>query len=154
MLATLLHQTIKKVGEDIESLKMNTAISALMILLNKMEEKGVTPQAYKILLQLLAPLAPHIASELWEQAGESTPIYETPWPTYDAHKMASASVTVAVQINGKVRTSIELSSSATKEEALAAARGSAIVAKWLAEGKERQAIYVHGKIINFVVDKV
>jgi len=146
-LETLLHQTIKKVGEDIEQLKMNTAVSALMILLNELE-KTPSLEAYKIFLQLLAPFVPHITAELWEKSGETTTIYRSSWPEYDFSKLVSATVTVAVQVNGKVRGKVELAPDAPESEALAAARG--VVGKWLT-GPEKKAIYVPGKIINLVV---
>ena len=140
---TLLHQTIKKVGEDIEQLKMNTAVSALMILLNELE-KSASKTAYETFMQLLAPFAPHMASELAEVHGISL----AEWPAYDPSKLTSSTVTVAVQVNGKVRGKVELAPDAVESEALAAARG--VVAKWLTK-PEKKAIYVPGKIINLVV---
>ncbi len=140
---TLLNQTIKKVGEDIEQLKMNTAVSALMILLNELE-KTPSLEAYKIFLQLLFPFAPHMASELAQMRGISL----AEWPAYDASKLISATVTVAVQVNGKVRGKVELAPDAAEAEALQAAR--AVAEKWLT-GPEKKAIYVPGKIINLVV---
>ncbi|HVV15500.1 MAG TPA: leucine--tRNA ligase [Candidatus Paceibacterota bacterium] len=149
---TLLHQTIKKVGEDLDGLKMNTAISSLMILLNALAELPSVPrEAYKIFLQMLYPLAPHIASELWEGMGESAAIHEIPWPRFDAAKIVSATAKIAVQVNGKLRATVDIPASAGEEEALAAARGEAGVAKWLALGKEVKAVYVPGKVISFVV---
>ena len=149
---TLLHQTIKKVGDDIEHLKMNTAVSTLMILLNEFEKLEVVPHAaYCIFLQLLAPFAPHIASELWERAGESKVLQQTAWPAYDASKIVGDVVGVAVQVNGKARGSIELTINATKDEALGMARANESVAKWLAKGQEVRAFYIPGKIINFVI---
>jgi leucyl-tRNA synthetase len=150
----LLNKTIKKVGEDVESLKMNTAISSLMILLNHLAELEVTPaRAYGPLIKMLNIFAPHIAHEIAERAGYPDGAVDT-WPTYDESKIMTETATVAVQINGKVRATITIPAEATKEEALALARENAIVAKWLAEGQEQQAVYVPGKIINFVVDKV
>ena len=126
---------------------MNTAVSALMILLNELE-KTPSLEAYKIFLQLLAPFVPHITAELWEKSGETTTIYRSSWPEYDFSKLVSATVTVAVQVNGKVRGKVELAPDAPESEALAAARG--VVGKWLT-GPEKKAIYVPGKIINLVV---
>ena len=148
VLETLLHQTIKKMGEDIEQLKMNTAVSALMILLNELE-KTPSLEAYKIFLQLLSPFAPHIAAELWEKLGETTSDNRSSWPEYNSSKLVSSTVTVAVQVNGKTRATIELAANATEAEALAAARG--VVAKWLTK-PEKRVIYVPSKIINFAVD--
>lgn len=147
----LLQQTIKKVGEDFENLKMNTAISSLMILLNKLEEGAVDKDTYKIFLRLLAPLAPHIAEEIWEQMGEKSMIYHTDWPTYDASKLTSQTIKIAVQVNGKVRGTIELSKEVGEKEALTAARADLTVQKWLLLGKEEKAVYVPGKIVSFVV---
>lgn len=147
----LVQQTIKKVGDDIEGLKFNTAISSLMILLNALEGGALPKEAYKVLVQLLAPLAPHTASELWEKAGFEGDVVSQSWPAYDPSKLAASVVTVAVQINGKVRGSVELSADATKAEALVAARANPAVAKWLTGGEEKKAIYIKGKIINFVI---
>jgi leucyl-tRNA synthetase len=147
----LLHQTIKKVGEDLEALKMNTAISSLMILLNELETLPNVPKAaYGMFLALLAPLAPHIANELAEKAGADI----SAWPSYDDAKLASATVVVAVQVNGKTRGTVELAPGAGEEEALAAARSEAGAAKWLALGKEVKAVYVPGKVISFVIQQV
>ncbi len=143
-LETLLNQTVKKIGEDIENLKLNTAVSALMILLNELE-KGAPRAAYETFIQLLAPFSPHIASELAERAGIS--IVE--WPTYDESKLLSETVKIAVQVNGKVRVTLEFPISVTKEEALAAARLNAIVSKWLGEEEVKKVVYVPGKIISF-----
>jgi leucyl-tRNA synthetase len=151
----LLAQTVDKVSRDIEALKMNTAVSALMILLNELEKLDAIPhEAYKIFLQLLAPFAPHIAHELAEKAGydccESPPAGG--WPVVDASKLKAKIIRVTVQINGKMRASIELNPSATEAEAVRAARADVVVTQWLAKGKEKKAIYVPGKVINFVVE--
>jgi len=147
---SLLQQTIQKVTEDLETLKMNTAISALMILSNHLSELDVVPKAtYATLVQLLAPLAPHMAEELWEQVG--TGDLREAWPLFDASKIVVGEVNVAVQINGKVRGTVALAPDTPKDAALEAARAEASVAKWLGAGREVQAIYVPGKIINFVV---
>ena len=140
----LLNQTIKKVGEDIEVLKMNTAVSALMILLNEIEN-GAPKAAYETFIKLLAPFAPHMASELAEKHYISL----AEWPKFDPAKLVSESVIVAVQVDGKVRAKIELSAGASEEEALATARAEPVVAKWLGVGGEKRALYVPGKIISF-----
>jgi leucyl-tRNA synthetase len=143
-LETLLNQTIKKVGEDIASLKMNTAVSAMMILLNELE-KNPTKTAYDTFIKLLAPFAPHMANELAERHG----IDLSAWPQFDPAKLAAATVTVGVQVNGKLRATVEIAPDAPEEEVLAAARAAA--GKWLA-GPEKRAVYVPGKIISLVVD--
>ena len=140
-LVTLINQTIKKVGDDIESLKMNTAVSALMILLNELE-KSPSREAYKIFLQLLAPFAPHIACELAEKQN----INLAEWPVYDKSKLIAETIKIAVQVNGKVRGTIELPIDAPEEEAVRLARAAA--GKWLT-ATEKKVIYIPGKIINF-----
>jgi leucyl-tRNA synthetase len=149
-----LHLTIESVTKDIEALKMNTAISALMIYSNYLQTFVATKEVPKAVfvpfLQLLAPFAPHIASEMAERDGISIDELGT-WPKFDPSKIVSETVTIAVQINGKVRATVELSPSAGEDEALATARANGAVAKWLGEGQEKKAVYVAGKIINFVV---
>ena len=154
-LDTLLHQTIKKVTDDIEGLKMNTAVSSLMILLNTLEkEKSVPKKVYKVFLQLLSPFAPHIAHELAEEIGLSREEWEGAWPVADASKLVASTARVAVQVNGKLRATIDIPSSVGEVEALALARADQNVAKWLALGKEIKAVYVAGKVINFVVQQI
>jgi leucyl-tRNA synthetase len=151
----LLNQTINKVTGDLEQLKMNTVVSSLMILLNKINEVGsVSKEKYKIFLQLLAPLAPHITAELWEQFGEKDSIYETVWPVADPAKLTAQSAKVAVQVNGKLRATIDIPSGLGETEVLTLARADQNVAKWLALGKEMKAVYVPGKVLNFVVQVV
>lgn len=150
----IMHQTIKKVSDDIDVLKMNTAVSTLMIYTNHLAELESVPKvAYENLLRLLAPFAPHVAHELAEQQGfalDGSPPAGG-WPKADEAKLAQQVVTVAIQINGKTRGTIELPASASQEEALAAARAHGDIASKLAAGREAKAIYVPGKIINFVV---
>jgi leucyl-tRNA synthetase len=149
---TLLNQTIKKVTEDIESLKMNTAVSALMIYTNHLADLPDVPKvAYGTLIKLLAPFAPHAASEIAALAGYPDGAVESGWPIFDLSKTTQKVIRVGVQINGKVRASIELSLNATEKEALQSARANEVVAKWLGEGEEKRAVYVPGKVINFVV---
>jgi leucyl-tRNA synthetase len=150
---SLLSRTIKKVGDDIESLKLNTAISQMMIFLNA-AEAGIDAYQWKVFLKLLAPFAPHMAEELWEQVGEKGLIAQAPWPQYDPSKLLSDMVKIAVQVNGKVRGIVELAQGAGEDEALAAARADENVKKWLALGKEVKAVYVAGKVINFVVQQI
>jgi len=148
---TLLNQTIKKVGDDIEALKFNTAISALMILVNRLYELERVPgDAYRTLLQLLAPFAPHLTAELAEMHG----IELGEWPSFDPAKTAAQAARIAVQINGKARAIIELAPDTPEDDALARARADDTVAKWLRTGKEKKAIYVPGRIINFVIGPI
>jgi len=152
-----LHKTIKKVGEDIENLKLNTAVSSLMILLNYISVLERVPyNDYKIFLQLLTPFAPHLTSELAERS--NIPVDElTLWPTFDSSKIVATSVEIAVQVGGKVRGSISISPTASQDEAVEAARGVAAILKWLPEGALQEGkggvkvIYVPGRILSFVL---
>ncbi len=158
-LEVMLHKTIKKVSEDIEGFKFNTAISHMMICLNTMEAAPALQKGqWGAFVRLLAPFAPHIAEELWQQLGGGGLVAQAQWPAYDPSKITASVVIVAVQINGKVRGSVELAADAEEAEALLAARANPAVAKWLTsfdetQGKEGQSkvVYVPGKIINFVI---
>lgn len=156
---SLLHQTIKKVTDDIEGFKFNTAISALMILLNEIYEvknkTGVWPLSKNNLgyfLRLLEPFAPHLAEELWESLGQSEFLARTNWPVYDPNLLASDTFTLAVQINGKLRTSLEVSSTASESEIIALATADENVSKWLVEKEIVRSVYVPGKLLNLVIN--
>lgn len=144
-----LHRTVKKVGADILEFKFNTAISQMMIFLNLAEKEGVTATQYARLIQLLAPFAPHMAEELWSMLGNTTSVHLSSWPSYDEALLVAATVTIGVQVQGKVRATIELAPDATEEAAREQAMRAA--AKWL-EGKEvARFVYVPGRIVSFVV---
>ncbi|KKU70406.1 MAG: Leucine-tRNA ligase, partial [Parcubacteria group bacterium GW2011_GWA2_47_21] len=105
----LLHQTIKKVTEDIEAMRFNTAVSALMILTNEMEKaEKVAKEDFEIFLRLLAPFAPHMTEELWEGLGYKKSVHLIPWPKYDPAKLLSDKIKIVVQVNGKTRGSLEI----------------------------------------------
>ena len=147
-LETRIHQTIKKVSQDYEALKYNTAIAAMMALLNDYYKAGsITRNDYRILLVLLNPVAPHITEELWSVMGFEGRLYQTSWPEYDEAKTVEQTVEVAVQVNGKVRTTIQLPKDISKEDAIAA--GKEAVASRLT-GTIVKEIYVPGRIINIV----
>lgn len=149
-----LHRTIKKVSEDIENLHYNTAISALMILLNEFEAHAemVSDEEIKIFLKLLAPFAPHITEELWqrERKGKFVSIHRESWPPYDETLMREDVVDFIIQINGKMRGRVTLRVGATEKEVTAAARVLETVARHL-EGEPKKIIFVPGKLVNFVV---
>ncbi|MFZ2886370.1 MAG: class I tRNA ligase family protein, partial [Minisyncoccia bacterium] len=145
----VLHQTIKKVGDDIRNFKFNTAISQMMIFLNE-AEKGITKSQFQSFVALLAPFAPHIAEELWNVLGKKSSIHTTPWPKHDESKLATDTVTIVVQINGKVRAQITAAMNSTEAAIDKVARLS--VAKWL-EGKNmKKVVFVQNRLINFVID--
>lgn len=151
-LETLVHKTIKKVTEDIEELKYNTAISALMIFVNTLEKEPVlSEETYRSLVLLLSPFAPHMAEELWQGLGEKRSVFLSKWPAWDPQKIVAETVSVAVQVNGKVRAIIDLSPDESEEEARTRALADEHVRSFI-EGKElRKVIYVPGRILNLVV---
>jgi leucyl-tRNA synthetase len=149
---SLLHKTIKKVTEDIEELKYNTAISSLMILVNAMEKEPQLPVAsYQLLLQLLAPFAPHIAEEIWENMGNTESIFLEQWPQYDEKKMVEEMKTIVVQVNGKVRANLLLPSGSTEEVVKEAAMADTNVQTHIVGKEIRKVIYIQDKILNLVV---
>ena len=147
-----LHKTVKKVGEDIEGLRFNTAIAAMMELVNVLTKNGERPRAVvEPLVQLIAPFAPHLGEELWARLGHAGGISYVDWPAYDAALTVDDTVTYAVQVNGKVRAQIELARDAVEADAVAAAKALDNVQRHL-EGKTlRRAIFVRGRMVNFVV---
>ncbi len=149
-LDTELHKTIAKVGDDIGSFKFNTAVSQMMIFLNAAEgAKAIGREQWNSFLKLLAPFAPHVTEELWQAQGFEGSVHTSAWPEADKQKLVAASVTIAVQVNGKVRGTISVDLNASESDVLAAAR--AAVGKWL-EGKvEQKALYIPGKIVTLVV---
>lgn len=121
-----MHRTIKKVTEDIEVLKMNTAIAAMMSLLNEIyDKKSITRGEFKTLLILLNPFAPHITEELWQQCGYEGQLAHAKWPEFDEAKCVEDTVEIAVQVNGKLRAKLTVATGAAKEDAIAAAKGGA-----------------------------
>ena len=150
-LASELHQTIKKVGEDIERLKLNTAISSMMTFVNKAEKsEGISQDDYNILIQLLAPFAPHMSEELWMQNHDSS-VHMADFPKYDESKISSAAKALPIQINGKVRAQVIVLDGESNNELQSRIMEISDVQKWT-EGKEvKKLIHVPGKIINLVV---
>ena len=147
----MLHRTIKKVTDDISALKFNTAIAQMMTFLNEVEKSGILRQQYETLLRLLAPFAPHIAEELWALAGKKKSIHQEKWPTHDAAKLKDETVVIAVQINGKTRGQVTVSSDADKSVVERAASESV---KARLEGKKvARTIVVPGRLVNFVVEE-
>ncbi|MDO8471422.1 MAG: class I tRNA ligase family protein [bacterium] len=149
---TLMHQTIKKVSEDIESMGFNTAVSTLMIFANALDkQEKVSQKEFETLLLLLAPFAPHITEELWSKLGFSqNSIHLEPWPTYDSKKLLKDEITLAVQINGKVRASLLVSRGQSEEEIRVAALSLPAVKKWLDEKEPKKVIIVPERIISIV----
>ncbi|MEK7551987.1 MAG: leucine--tRNA ligase [Patescibacteria group bacterium] len=150
-LQSLLHQTIKKVGEDIENFNFNTAISSLMILAGALEnQEKISKEIYETVLQLISPFAPHITEELWANLGNKKSIYLSPWPMFDSQKIKQSSK-LAIQINGKTRDIFEMESEMSEKDIKEKILDLPSVKKWI-EGKEvKRIIYVKGKILNIVL---
>lgn len=147
-----VHKTIKKVTEDVAELKFNTAISSLMILVNGLDKQDeVDVDTYRTLVVLLAPFAPHVAEELWGKLGNKKSIFLAHWPKCDPKKIREETKTIAVQVNGKVRGTVELGVAATEAEAKALALADPKVSAAIAGKEIRKCIYVPGRIVNFVV---
>ncbi len=147
----VLDSAIKKVGEDIEAMKFNTAISQMMILVNEMEKKEEVSKAdYETLLVLIAPFAPHVAEELWTKLGNETSVLTEKWPEYDESKMVEDTISIAVQVDGKVRADIEISIDEDEEKVKEKALEEDNVKKWT-EGKNiEKVMYIKGKIVSIV----
>lgn len=150
-LESSFHKAIKKVSEDIENMKFNTAIASLMALLNEIYDAGsITKGELKTFVKLLDPFAPHVAEEIWENLGENGLLAVAQWPEYDEAKTIDATIEVPVQICGKLRATVTIAKDATAEQAIAAAKADEKV-KEILEGKAIiKEIYVPGKIINVV----
>ena len=165
----MMHKTVKKVTEDVENLSYNTAIAALMEYYNILsDQKEISKEEIEAFLKLLAPFAPHMTEELWSSLGNKTSIHATAWPKFDVKFLVETEITVAVQINGKLRDVLKIKSdpparSAESRRAGEAgklkmknyveqmARESAKVKKYLENQRVKKVIYVEGKVINFVV---
>lgn len=147
-----VNKTIKKVTEDIEQLKFNTAIAAMMTLLNDIADTGcVNRGEYKALLIMLNPFAPHITEEIWEQQGFGGMLNQQKWVSFDPEKCTDATMEIVVQLAGKIKARLHLAADSSKEEVLAAAKADPAVAA-LMEGKTLvKEIYVPGKLVNLVV---
>ena len=147
-LETKMHQTIKKVSTDFENLKYNTAIAAMMALINDFYKKNsITKDEFKTFITLLNPVAPHITEELWEIAGFEGRVYQTTWPEYDEAKTVESTVEIALQINGKIRGTLVIAKDADKDDVIAKAK------EELADkltGTIVKEIYVPGRIVNIV----
>ena len=148
----VLHQTIKKITDDIQRFSFNTAVSTFMICTNQLTElKCANREVLEPLAVLIAPFAPHIAEELWHRLGNTTTVFDAAWPQCDARYLVEDTVKYPVQFNGKMRFTIDLPADSTQEAAIAAIKASADGQKWL-DGKEpKKIIFVPKKIINIVL---
>ena len=149
---TLTHQTIKKVSEDYENLKFNTAIAQLMTLLNEFNNLDkISKEQYKIFLILLNPVCPHITEEIWQRMGYEGYVHEASWPEYDESKTILDVIELPIQVNGKLRATVEIARDASEDEVFEKAIADDVVAKYLEEGNVVKKIYVKGRIFNIIV---
>ena len=148
----LLHQTIKKVTEDIEKLRFNTAISQMMVFTNELTKLDRRPRSLlEPFVLLLAPFAPHLCEDLWERLGHAPSVSRQPWPSFDPALVVSDRLEIPIQVNGKLRSKIEVPADWTEEQVVALARQDAKLAEWLQGKPPRKVIYVPKKLVNFVV---
>jgi leucyl-tRNA synthetase len=148
----VLHQTIAKVTGDIENLRFNTAIAALMEFSNAAAKWALLPRSIvEPFVLILAPLAPHIAEELWARLGHSESLAYASWPEFDDAHLKTTTIEVPVQVNGKMRGRIEIPADASDELVLTLAKEDENVSRYLQGKKIKRAIYVAGRIVNFVI---
>lgn len=145
-----LHKTIIKVREDIAASKFNTAISAMMMFVNQAEKEGIEREDYKTFIKVLAPFAPHLTEEIWQELGHKTSIHKESYPEGDQALATDSEVTIAVQVNGKMRGTITIAPDAIETEAVEIAKKNDAITKYLT-GETRKVIYVPGKILNLIV---
>ena len=150
-LESAFHKTIKKVSLDIEDMKFNTAIAALMALVNDIGSRDLTDREWQTFILLLSPFAPHICEEIWECMGYSGAINDQTWPTYDEAKCVDEQVEIVVQINGKVRAKLMIDADASQESVLAAAKADEKIAAQLAGMTIVKELYIKSKLVNIVV---
>jgi len=160
----LIHKTIKKVSEDIENFRFNTAVSALMILTNELEKaQELSVISYQSLVKLLAPMAPHVSEEIWQKLGgpkgkplasygaSKKSIFFEKWPKYKPELVKEEIITLVIQVNGKIRDKIEVEADISEEKAKELALDREKVQNWI-EGKEiKKIVFVPGKLINIVI---
>ncbi len=147
---TLYHQTVKKITEGIDTLHFNTCVSQLMILTNAFTDANGIPESMRAgFIQLLAPFAPHLAEELWQQIGQRGSVHRSGWPSYDSGKLKGATFELVVQVNGKVRAKIKVPSDVGEDEAKAKAQEAAV--KWLEGKTPSKIVYIQGRLVSIVV---
>ena len=151
-LMSAMHKTIKKVSEDIEAMKFNTAIAAVMALLNQIYDAGsITRVALRDLILIVNPFAPHITEEIWEKQNFGGMLNEAAWPSYDEAKCVDATIEIPVQVNGKIRERIHVAPDAEQPEVLERVHALEKIAAECAGKTIVKEIYVKGRIVNIVV---
>jgi leucyl-tRNA synthetase len=139
------------VTEDIENFKFNTAISSMMILVNSMESGTFTKQDYTSLLQILAPFAPHLTEQVWNELGNETSVHITSWPKYDTTKLIDEYTTIAIQIGGKMRGTIEITRNSDDSVVMDAVKSHEMYQKYVGIIEPKKVIIIKNKIVNIVI---
>jgi len=148
----LIHKTIKKVTEDINEFRFNTAVSALMIMVNEMHnQKEVGQEVYDKFLVLLSPFAPHLTEEIWEKFGNKASIHLQPWPEYDPELAKENEIEFVIQINGKVKDKCVMPADVSEEDVLQYIEKSERIQKLISDKQIVKKIFVPGKLLNIVV---
>ncbi|MCK5021792.1 MAG: class I tRNA ligase family protein, partial [Candidatus Pacebacteria bacterium] len=155
-----LHKTIKKVEEDIEEFKLNTAVSSMMKLVNVIEEnpkpsvgqkKNISKESFEVFLKILAPFAPHITEEIWNQLGHTNSIHLEEWPKYDAKLAKDDTYMIAIQVNGKIRSEVEIKAGTSEKDLEKVVLADEKIQKWIGENKVKKTIYVENKLFSIVI---
>jgi leucyl-tRNA synthetase len=153
-LVKVLHRTIKKVSEDIDSLKFNTAISSMMIFVNEMGEYDMflSKDIYESFLKILSPFAPHLAEELWSSLGYKKSIFKDKWPDYDKKLIIDEEVTIAIQINGKLRGTIKVERGISEEDLKSKIIKLPKINGYINSQRIKKFIYIKDKLVNIVLE--
>lgn len=146
-----LHKTIRKVGNDIDGLKYNTAVSEMMKLMNVVKNSQISQEDFEKFLKILAPFAPHITEEIWEKLGHSSSVHLEKWPDYDVELAKDDLYTIAIQVNGKVRSELEIQEGTLEDGIKEKAFLDPQIVKWIGENPVKKTIYIKNKIFNIVV---
>jgi leucyl-tRNA synthetase len=146
-----LHKTIKKVTEDVEGFKFNTAIASLMELVNAIYQAGADKEVFSKLIIMLSPFAPHFAEELWQLLGHTESILKAGWPKYDPLTLTEEKVTLVIQVNGKVRTRIEVPSDITEEKLKTLILNEPKIQSWVQNKPLKNFVIVPGRLVNIVI---
>ena len=156
-LLSLTHKVVKKVSNDLDDMRFNTAIAALMEYVNdlyKMKDAQISQEiwsfALESLVKLVAPFAPHLSEELWKELGNEDSVHVSPWPMYDEALLVENVVTIVVQVNGKVRATLEVSADVSKEELETLALANDRVQEFLVNKKPTRVVVVPGRLVNVV----
>ncbi len=145
-----MHRTVKKVTEEMESFKFNTAIAAMMEFVNAVYQSGADKEVYSVLVRLLAPFVPHFCEEIWEETGHNESVFLSGWPSYDPEMLKESTLTIVVQVNSRVRSKLQVPADIKEEELKRLAGSDEQVLPWLAGKSIRNVIVVPGKLVNIV----